>query len=184
MFLREVTPVPDGALPLAEMKQHLRLGTGFSDDDLQDAVVLGALRSAIASIEARTGKALYQRDFVWVIETWRHSDVQALPIAPVLNVSSVEIKALDGLLFTDAIEKVRLVQDDHRPRLVAVEICMPVVPELGSVEVAMTAGYSVDWAGLKPDLKQAVLALAAFNYEHRLAENSGTSAWPAMVAAL
>ncbi len=33
MMLIEETAVPEVALPIAQFKSHLRLGTGFSDDD-------------------------------------------------------------------------------------------------------------------------------------------------------
>ena len=57
MMLIEETAVPLAALPLAEFKAHLRLGTGFADDDIQDPVLESFLRAAMAAIEARTGKA-------------------------------------------------------------------------------------------------------------------------------
>ncbi len=40
MILHETTPVPDSALPLEAFRTHLRLGTGFGEDSLQDAVLL------------------------------------------------------------------------------------------------------------------------------------------------
>ena len=48
MMLIEETTVPEAALPLAEFKAHLRLGTGFSDDDVQDPVLPGFLRAALS----------------------------------------------------------------------------------------------------------------------------------------
>ena len=39
MMLIEETTVPDGALPVEAFKAHLRLGTGFDADDVQDALV-------------------------------------------------------------------------------------------------------------------------------------------------
>jgi len=39
MILIEDTTIPDTALPLAEFKAHLRLGTGFGDEALADSVL-------------------------------------------------------------------------------------------------------------------------------------------------
>ena len=39
MMLIEETTVPDAALPVDEFKAHLRLGTGFGEDNLQDSVL-------------------------------------------------------------------------------------------------------------------------------------------------
>ncbi len=61
MMLVEQTTVPGAALPVAEFKDHLRLGTGFADDGVQDGVLEAYLRAAMAAIEARTGKILLTR---------------------------------------------------------------------------------------------------------------------------
>ena len=50
MMLVEQTTVPTAALPVAEFKDHLRLGTGFADDGVQDDVLETYLRAAIATI--------------------------------------------------------------------------------------------------------------------------------------
>ena len=83
MMLVEVTSVPVLALPLAQFKAHLRLGTGFSDTSLQDVVLESFLRAAMSAIEGRTGKILIERDFAWSLTAWRDYDRQALPVAPV-----------------------------------------------------------------------------------------------------
>ena len=51
MMLIEETTVPDGVLPVAAFKAHLRLGSGFDTDDVQDALVRSFLRAALAAIE-------------------------------------------------------------------------------------------------------------------------------------
>ncbi len=184
MYFTELSAVPDVVLPLAALKQHLRLGTGFADDDLMDDLLMSVLRSAVASIEARTGKALFQRDFLCVFQGWQHVDYQTLPIAPIASVSAVVTKSRNDDVVADIAGDVRLIKDPQRPRLVAMGACLPVVPSEGSVEVTLTAGFSADWDGLKPDLQQAILMLAGFTYEHRMPEMAGDTAWPAPVAGL
>lgn len=71
MMLIEDTAVGTEALPLAVFKEHLRLGTGFADDGLQDSLLESFLRSGMAAIEARTGKALIERRFSWTVSRWR-----------------------------------------------------------------------------------------------------------------
>ena len=51
MILTEETPVPSLALPVEEMKDHLRMGSGFSDDGLQDGLIETYLRAALAAME-------------------------------------------------------------------------------------------------------------------------------------
>ena len=36
MILTQITTIPPAHLPVAAFKDHLRLGSGFSDDSLQD----------------------------------------------------------------------------------------------------------------------------------------------------
>ena len=49
MMLIEQTPVPDTALPVDDFKAHLRLGSGFGQDDVQNAVLHSFLRAAMAA---------------------------------------------------------------------------------------------------------------------------------------
>ena len=65
MMLVEETTVPVSALPVAQFKDHLRLGSGFSDDGIQDAMLESYLRASMAAIEARPGKILIEREFSW-----------------------------------------------------------------------------------------------------------------------
>ena len=71
MMLSEVTAVPQAVLPVAEFKDHLRLGTGFADDGSQNALVASYLRAALAAIEGRIGKVLVAREFLWIVNPWR-----------------------------------------------------------------------------------------------------------------
>jgi len=58
-MLTEDTIVPTEALPIAAFREHLRMGTGFAEDTLQDGLLERHLRAALAAIEARTGKILF-----------------------------------------------------------------------------------------------------------------------------
>ena len=53
MMLVEQTSVTSESLPVTEFKDHLRLGTGFADDGIQDVVLESYLRASIGAIEAR-----------------------------------------------------------------------------------------------------------------------------------
>ena len=75
-MLIEETTLPDAALPVEEFKAHLRLGTGFADGDVQEPVLRGFLRAAMAAIEARTGKVLIERGFSWTVTRWRSAGVR------------------------------------------------------------------------------------------------------------
>ncbi len=89
MMLVELSSVPPDALPVAGFKNHLRLGSGFAGDGLQDETLEAFLRAALASIEARTGKILLEREFRWSVTAWRDRDRQPLPLAPVSAIVAV-----------------------------------------------------------------------------------------------
>lgn len=167
MMLIEETTVPIGALPVAVFKDHLRLGSGFSDDGLQDGLLEGFLRSAMAAIEARTGKILIEREFSWSLTRWRDGARQALPVAPVSAV--VELALVDRAGTETLVDAARwyLEPDMQRPMLSAVAGVLPSVPRAGSVRVRLLAGFGPEWSDLPADLAQAVLLLAAHYYEYR-----------------
>ncbi len=167
MILIEQTTIPTLALPIAAFRAHLRLGTGFADDTLQDGLLESTLRAAIAAIEGRIGKMLIARRFKWTIEDWRTGSEQALPVAPVtILVSLTLIDAADVATVIDP-SRYKLVQDTHRPKLVATGSALPLVPMAGRAEVIFDAGFGAAWDAVPPDLAQAVLLLAAEYYEHR-----------------
>jgi uncharacterized phiE125 gp8 family phage protein len=167
MILTEVTTIPAAVLPVQAMKDHLRLGTGFADDGLQDALIEGYLRAAIAALEARIGKVLITRRFRWQIEAWRDGAAQALPVAPVSAISSMQLRNAAGDAIQVAPNRIRLVQDTHRPRLAAMGGALPTIPALGTAEIEFDAGFGPSWSDVPPDLAQASFLLAAEFYEHR-----------------
>lgn len=167
MMLSEVTPVPEAALPLEEFKAHLRMGTGFGEGSLQDTVLQGFLRAAIAAIEARTGKILISRGFSITMTRWRNMAAEVLPVVPVTAVTALVLAdAAGGEVSADA-SAYHLEQDSQRPRLAAAGACLPAIPAGGFARLEVTAGLAADWGSLPADLGQAVLLLAAHYYEYR-----------------
>ncbi|SFR41614.1 phage conserved hypothetical protein, phiE125 gp8 family [Yoonia tamlensis] len=183
MMLVEETTVPQSALPVAQFKDHMRLGSGFSDDGLQNGVLESYLRAAMAAIEARTGKILIARDFSWTLTDWRDARRQPLPVAPVSAISEVTLIAMNGdeTVVTDGWY---LEPDMQRPSLKASGASLPTVPTNGRVQIGLLAGFGPEWSDLPADLAQAVLMLAAHYYEYRHDVARGTPAMPFGVSAL
>jgi uncharacterized phiE125 gp8 family phage protein len=167
MMLVEMTTTPDAALPVAELKQQLRLGTGFGEDSLQDPILVYLLKAAIAAIEGRTGKALLSRRFSWSLTGWRDAGAQRLPMAPVSAIYALKLITLAGVETVVDPDAYRLVRDLHVPELVSASLALPSVPTSGTAEIELEAGYDTVWSGVPADLGHAVLLLAAHYYEHR-----------------
>lgn len=167
MMLTEVTAVPQAALPIEALKDHLRLASGFALAPDQDGLLESYLRAAMAAIEGRIAKALIQRGFSWELEAWRDPAGQALPIAPVSAIQSLTLFAEDGTPTVIPPAQVRLVADLHRPRIAGIGAVLPGIPTNGRAVIAFAAGFGPSWADVPADLRQAVLLLAAEFYEHR-----------------
>ncbi len=168
MILTEVSAPPPAAVPVRAFAEHLRLGTGFADDGSQDAVLELYLRSAMAAIEARLGRALLARGFSWSVTRWREDASQGLPIAPVRSIEAVAMVDADGSETVIDPEAYSLLRDTQRPRLVGkFGRSLPRIPRTGHAEIRFTAGFGDAWEDVPADLRQAVFLLAAHFYETR-----------------
>ena len=167
MMLIEETTIPDAALPVDAFKAHLRAGTGFAQDSLQDAVLSSFLRAAIAAIEARTSKALVERAFSLVLMGWQDAMGQVIPVAPV--VALTQVVTIDHLGQETVVDAglYRLERDTHQPCVKPTGLLLPRLPQNGSVRVEFTAGMAPAFGDIPADLAQAVLMLAAHYYEYR-----------------
>ncbi|WP_424968947.1 head-tail connector protein [Dinoroseobacter sp. S76] len=181
MNLTEVSPVPLAALPLEAYRDHLRLGRGFSDDELQDAVLESTLLAAVSAIETRTGKALLRRSFRLRLDNWEAPGVQSFPRGPVQSVAKVALVQADGSETILADGSYYVLADTFRPGIKAVT-SFPQVPNGAFVEIRFDAGYGAQWDAIPDSLAQAVLILAAHFYETR--DGLGTRGLPRMVRSL
>ncbi|MEM9581911.1 MAG: hypothetical protein AAGA08_02245 [Pseudomonadota bacterium] len=184
MVLVELTSIDLSDLPIEAFKAHLRLGTGFADDDVQDEVLESYVRAAMATIEARIGKMLLRRQVVWELTEWTASKSQPLPVAPVSNISSVVLVTREGLETVVDPGLYRLKRDTHRPQVEAVGVQLPMVPSGGDVKVTFDAGFGPAWLDVPPDLREAVFLLAAHYYENRWDRTGSSGLMPFGVMAL
>ncbi len=185
-MLTELEPLADAALPVTELRDHLKLGTGFADADAQDGALRAYLRAALAAIEGRIGKALFARRFRWQVAAWRTPDAQPLPLAPVGEILALATVDRDGTAVAVPAERFALVPDFQRPKIAATGAALPAIPTDGSVQIEFRAGFGAAWSDVPADLRQAVLMLAARYYEgrHDGALEAGGAALPFGVLAL
>lgn len=184
MMLKEMSAVPEAALPVHLFRDHLRLGTGFAETGAEDLALAAYLRAAMAAIEGRTAKALISRDFCLRLAHWRGDGSQPLPMAPVSAVTAMRMIGGDAAVQEIAPERYRLIEDMARPRVEGRGGRMPAIPDGGVVEIDFRAGFGAGFADLPADLAQAVLLLAAQYYELRHDGAGEISAMPFGVMAL
>ena len=184
MNLIETTTLGSADFPIAELKDYLRLGSGFTDDNAQDGMLETCLRAALGAIEARTGKILISRNFDWVFYKYKKDGVaMVLPVSPVTWLNLFYTYSVAGVPSVYSTIKFKLQADSQYTKLVAKEGDVPEVPENGSGLVKITAGYG-DWADIPANMQQAMLMLAATYYENRDVMVSGKMQLPYTVAAL
>jgi uncharacterized phiE125 gp8 family phage protein len=184
MMLTQDTTRPAPPLPLAAFKAHLHLGTGFTEDGLQDDLLQGFLRAAIAAVEARIGKALLERAFILDLPRWAGPTAQPLPIAPVTAITALILRDAEGTEIPVTPGRWRLERDSQRPCLRAAGGVLPAIPAGGSAVLRFSAGMATDWGDLPADLAQAVLMLAAHFYEYRHETGLGSGCMPFGVTSL
>ena len=184
MMLTEETTVPQSALPAGLFKEHLRLGSGFAEDGLQDDLLEGFLRAAMAAIEGRTGKALIERLFALSVTEWRDVGVHPLPIAPVSAIADFELLDRTGVAFLVPQEAYILQPDQNAPFVQATGHALPTIPRAGAARLRLLAGYGPEWSDIPADLRQAVLMLAAHYYEYRTETQFDAGCMPFGVSAL
>ena len=160
MTLAEVSPVATGLLPLADLKDHLRLPDGFPDDGSFDTRLEQSVRAAMATAEARTGKALYRRQFRWGFEDWNGCERVSMPVAPLISLDGVSVLHADGSVSAMNVSDFSTVVDIHRPSLLPKGAHFPTLSTGAMVEVLFTAGFATAWAEVPADLREAVLILA------------------------
>ncbi|MER5170240.1 head-tail connector protein [Thioclava kandeliae] len=182
-MLTEVAPVASDRLPITELRDHLRLGRGFSDVGAADVALEAYLRAAIALIEQRISKALLSRAFLFHLRHWANPEAQPLPLAPLSSVTQVALRGADDGLTVLESATYRLMPDGVRPVLLALGSAFPQVEHGGMIEITVEAGFGTAWEAVPPDLRQAVMLLAAHYFEHRH-ESEQSGALPFGVSSL
>lgn len=161
MKVIEITQISDAAIELNIVKEHLRLGTGFETDGLEDPVVLAYARAAICAIEARISEVILARDYDVVMEAWPMAQ-RPLPIRPIDQIVSAQITYSDGTA-QDITAQLYLNADGS----LGADGGYPTLAQGAQITVRVRAGRGASLAMVNPDLRHAILMLTAHYYDHR-----------------
>ncbi len=147
---------------LAEAKAFLRL-----DDTAEDALVTTLVTAARLHVEGTTARALLAQSWRLVLDCWPANRAVRLPVAPLLSLTA--IAAYDEAGTKHELDGGQFEIDAATPQLfVPGEVAgMPLLRERQGIEIDYVAGYGDDAEDVPADLKQAVLALVAYWFEHR-----------------
>lgn len=154
---------------LAETKAWLRIETAGDD-----ATLAALVRSAVGMAEDFCGQMLFVRAGTEVLSAtaaW-----QRLRTCPVRSITAARALSVDGTSVALAADAWAMdISGDGDGWVRLMQQCVA-----GRVEVDLTAGISVDWAGLPDALRQGVVRLAA----HLFIERDNAVPAPAIVTAL
>lgn len=147
---------------LAEARAFLRL-----DDAAEDALVTTLVTAARLHVEGTTARALIAQAWRKVLDCWPTDRAVRLPVAPLLSLTAVT--AYDEAGTPHVLELGQFELEPATPLLLLpADIAgVPALRERQGIEIDYVAGYGATAANVPADLKQAVLLLVAYWFEHR-----------------
>lgn len=157
-MLTDLNPPPAEPVTLAEAKAFLRV-----DHDDEDALIHMLIRAGREQLEAHLNIAMITRPMRWAVTS---GGTIKLPRWPVVSLDAV---TADGAGTDDYVVNLRA-----RPVLLTVAAD-------GPVEITFTAGYGTTSDDVPAPLRQAMLLLIAYGFEHR---DTAPGRLPLMVDAL
>lgn len=145
---------------LAEAKAFLRL-----DDEAEDGLVSTLITAARLHVEGITGRALMAQSWRVVLDGWPVDRSVKLPVMPLVSVTAVTAYDADGVG-----HEVPLAQfwPESGKLLLPMNVAgMPMLRERRGIEVDYVAGFGSEPGDVPADIRQALLALVGYWFEHR-----------------
>jgi len=145
---------------LAEAKAFLRL-----DDEAEDGLVSTLVTAARLHVEGITGRALLAQSWRAVLDAWPRDRSVRLPVTPLLSVTAVTAYDADGE--GHAVSLAQFWPENGKLLLPVNVAGMPTLRERGGIEVDYVAGFGSEREDVPADIRQALLALVGYWFEHR-----------------
>ena len=145
---------------LAEAKAFLRI-----DDGVEDGLVATLIAAARMHVEGVTGRALLAQSWRLVLDHWPEDRQVKLPVTPFMAVT--EITAYDSAGGAHTVPLAQFLSEPDRLLLPGNVASMPALRERQGIEIDYVAGYGVEPKDVPADLRQALLALVGYWFEHR-----------------
>lgn len=156
---------------LAEAKAFLRV-----DDTTEDGLIETLVTAARLHVEATTGLALLSQSWRAVLDRWPAALAVRLPVAPLIGLASVTAYEEAGQ--AHAVPVAQFLTEAAPARLLLPPSIdgMPVLRARLGIEIDYTAGHGITAEDVPADLRQALLLLVGFWFEHRDSAREGTPA--------
>ncbi|WEK02781.1 MAG: head-tail connector protein [Candidatus Devosia phytovorans] len=145
---------------LGEARAFLKL-----DDTTEDALITTLIGAARLHVEGVTGRALVAQGWRLVLDDWPGDGQLRLPVTPFMAVT--EITAFDVGGAAHVVPLGQFLSEPDRLLLPSLVTGMPVLRERQGIEVDYVAGFGVEPGNVPADIRQAILMLVAYWFEHR-----------------
>ena len=145
---------------LVEAKAFLKV-----DDSAEDALITTLSGAARLHIEGVTGRALLAQSWRVVLDGWPDNRQVKLPVVPFMALT--EISAYDAAGAAHELPLAQFMSEPDRLLLPADVAGMPVLRERQGLEIDYVAGFGTEPADVPADIRQALLLLVGYWFEHR-----------------
>ncbi len=149
---------------LAEAKAFLRV-----DAEAEDGLITTLISAARLHVEGTTARALIAQSWRLVLDCWPADRVVSLPVGPVISLTAVTAYDSEGDPHDIPLAQF-LAETEVAPARLMLPLSvagMPPLRERQGIEVDYAAGYGADREDVPVDLRQALLVLVAYWFEHR-----------------
>lgn len=149
---------------LAEAKAFLRV-----DGTDEDGFITTLITAARLHVEGTTGRALISQSWRVVCDNWPEDQIVNLPVAPLISLNTVTVYDVEGDATTLALAQFQPETNVSPARIFLPSTIdgVPVLRGRASIEIDYTAGFGTDPEDVPAGLRQAVLTLIGYWFEHR-----------------
>ena len=145
---------------LAEAKAFLKV-----DDNAEDGLITTLIGAARLHVEGVTGQALLAQSWRVVLDAWPQSRLVKLPVTPFMAVT--EITAYDEAGAGHPVPLAQFLSAPDRLLLPPTVAGMPQLRQRQGIEIDYVAGFGTEPDEVPGDIRQALLVLVGYWYEHR-----------------
>lgn len=145
---------------LAEARAFLKV-----DDVAEDGLIATLIGAARLHVEGVTGQALLAQSWRVVLDAWPADREVRLPVSPFMALS--EITAYDAAGLGHEVPLAQFMREPDRLLLPATVAGMPVLRERQGLEIDYVAGFGTEPGEVPADIRQALLLLVGYWFEHR-----------------
>ena len=135
------------------------------DDGAEDGLITTLIGAARMHVEGVTGRALLAQSWRLVLDNWPVDRSVRLPVTPFMGIT--EITAYDAAGGAHPVPLAQFLSAPDRLLLPAHVGGMPPLRERQGIEIDYVVGFGTEPEDVPADLRQAMLALVAYWFEHR-----------------